>query len=103
VNVESPLITEIELVIVAVVYAAAGLAFIQAWLLREAAVRAWRKAIGGQFDKRQRKFATNLEIDRARLPPEAQKKLIDSRRVLIAGSLVLAAALALNLYVMRPR
>ncbi|NWG54550.1 MAG: hypothetical protein HXY28_12585 [Hydrogenophilaceae bacterium] len=99
----SPLITEIELVIVAIVYAAAGLAFVQAFLLRRAAVREWRRAIGGRFDKRQHKFATELEIDRARLPPEAQKKLLDSRRVLVAASLVLMAALALNLYVMRPR
>jgi len=98
-----PLITEIELVIVAVIYAAAGLAFIQAFLLRRAAVREWRKTIGGAFDKRQHKFATELEIDRARLPPEAQKRLMESRRVLLAGSVVLAIALALNLYVMRTR
>ncbi|MBI1185923.1 MAG: hypothetical protein GC206_01035 [Alphaproteobacteria bacterium] len=98
-----PLITEIELVIVAIIYAAAGLAFVQAFLLRRAAVRAWRKSIGGAFDKRQHRFATELEIDRARLPPEAQRKLMDSRRVLVAASLALAVALALNLYVMRSR
>lgn len=96
-----PLLTDIELLIVAVIYAAGGVAFIMSFLLRRAAVREWRKAIGGEFDKRQHKFATELEIDRARLPPAAQKKLTDSRRALLAGSIVLGIALLINIYVMR--
>lgn len=97
------LLTEIELLIVTLIYAGAGVAFIRSYLLRRAAVRAWRQSIGGPFDKRQHKFATELEIDRARLPPDAAKKLTESRRVLVAGAAALGVALLLNLYVMRPR
>jgi hypothetical protein len=93
----------VELVILAVIYAAAGVAFVRAFLLRREAVRAWRKAIGGRFDPRQHKFATELDLDRARLPPEAARKLAESRRVMLAGAAALGIALALNFWVLRPR
>ena len=92
-----------ELVILAVIYAGAGVAFIRAFLLRRAAVRAWRKAIGGSFDARQHKFATELDLDRARLPPEAASKLAESRRAIVAGAAALGIALLLNVWVLRPR
>jgi hypothetical protein len=96
-------LTAAELVILALIYAVAGAAFVRAALLRREAVAAWRAALGGTFDTRQHKFATELEIDRARLPPAAAKKLLESRRVLVAASVALLIALAINFYVMRPR
>ncbi|MGE0830143.1 MAG: hypothetical protein AB7O04_12440 [Hyphomonadaceae bacterium] len=98
-----PLIIEMELVVLAVIYFGAGIAFVRAILLRRAAVREWRKAIGGEFDARAHRFATELELDRARLPPEAARKLLESRRVLVAGSIALFIALVLNFWVLRPR
>jgi hypothetical protein len=98
-----PLAIGLELVVLAAIYAGAGVAFIRAFLLRREAVRAWRKAIGGSFDARQHKFATELDLDRARLPPEAARKLAESRRVLLAGAAALSIALLLNFWVLRPR
>ncbi len=94
---------EAELIVLAAIYFAAGLAMIRAILLRREAVAAWRRAVGGEFDPRAHRFATELELDRARLPPEAARKLIESRRVLIAGIGALAVAFALNVFVLRPR
>ena len=62
------------------------LAMVQAIVLRHQAVVAWREALGATFDANQRKFATYLELDRARLPREAAAKLKDSRRALLAGA-----------------
>ncbi|MBL8550698.1 MAG: hypothetical protein JNJ73_12010 [Hyphomonadaceae bacterium] len=94
---------EAELVILALIYAGAGVAFVRAVILRREAVAAWRQAAGGTFDKRQHKFITDLDLDRARLPPLAARKLIESRRVLVAGSAALMIALLLNFLVLRPR
>ncbi|MET0182218.1 MAG: hypothetical protein ABW199_04960 [Caulobacterales bacterium] len=96
-------IVEIELVILALVYAGAGAAMIRAVFLRRDAVNEWRKAVGGEFDKRAHRFATELELDRAKLPPRAALKLLQSRRVLVAGIGALAIALFLNFLVLRPR
>ena len=94
---------EIELIILACVYFGAGVAMVRAILLRQAAVRAWRASIGGQFDRKQHRFATDLDLDRAKLPPEARAKLIESRRVLLAGFGALFAAVVMNFFVLRPR
>ena len=94
---------EIELLILAVIYAAAGVAIIRAVMLRREALKAWREAIHGQFDQHQHRFATELDLDRARLPPEAARKLMESRRVLLAAFSALAVAMALNVFVLRPR
>ncbi len=97
------MIVEIELLIVALIYAGAGVAMVRAIFLRRAALKAWRAAIGGQFDKRQHRFATELDLDRARLPPEAARKLFESRRVLAAGAGALGVAIILNFFVLRQR
>lgn len=97
------MITQIELAILALVYAGAGAAMIRAIFLRREAIAAWRRAIGGEFDRKQHRFATELDLDRAKLPPEAARKLMESRRVLVAAFAALAAALALNFFVLRPR
>jgi hypothetical protein len=76
----------IEFAIVGVIFIGASIAMVRAILLRYEAVAAWRKAIGANYDSAQRKFATYLELDRARLPPEALAKLKDSRRALLAGA-----------------
>lgn len=94
---------EIELIIMALIYAGAGVAIIRAIFLRREAVQAWRAAIGGDFDRRQHRFATELELDRARLPPEAARKLLESRRALLAGVSALGVALLVNFFVLRPR
>jgi hypothetical protein len=85
------------------IYAGAGVAFVRAVILRREALAAWREAVGGSFDTGQRRFITDLDLDRARLPPGAARKLIESRRVLVAGSLALMIALFLNFLVLRPR
>jgi hypothetical protein len=76
----------IEFAIVGVIFAGASAAMVRSVLLRHEAVAAWRKALGRNYDAAQRKFATYLELDRARLPPEALSKLRDSRRALLAGA-----------------
>ncbi len=93
---------EIELVILAFVYAGAGAAMIRAILLRRQAIAAWRRAAGGVFDRSAHRFANELEIDRApRLPAEARRKLFESRRVLAIGFGALLLALVLNFVVLR--
>jgi hypothetical protein len=92
---------QIELIILAFIYAGAGVAMIRAIFLRREAVSAWRNAIGGEFDRRQHRFATELDLDRARLPPEAARKLFESRRVLLAGIGALGIAMLLNAFVLR--
>ncbi len=77
----------IEFAIVAAIFIGASVAMVRAILLRHEAVIAWRKALGKNYDASQRRFATYLELDRARLPPEASAKLKDSRRALLAGAL----------------
>jgi hypothetical protein len=96
-------VIEAELVLLALIYAGAGAAFVRAVILRREAVAAWRAAVGGEFDARQHKFATELDLDRARLPPMAARKLFESRRVLVAGGVALVIALALNAFVLRQR
>jgi hypothetical protein len=86
----------IEYLIVAMIFIGAAAAMVRAVLLRREAVSAWRAAVGGKFDARQRRFVTDLDLDRARLPPAALRKLTESRRALIAGALVgLIGALAM--------
>ncbi|MGE0044610.1 MAG: hypothetical protein AB7J28_09080 [Hyphomonadaceae bacterium] len=102
-NQEPQFLVEMELVVLAVIYFGAALAFIRAYLLRREAVRAWRAAVGGNFDRGAHRFANELELDRARLPPEARAKLLESRRVLLAGTAALAIAMLLNFFVLRAR
>jgi hypothetical protein len=88
------------LVILALVYAGAGVAMVRAILLRHEALRAWRQAAGA-FDRVQHKFTAELDLDRARLPPPARAKLMQSRRVLAAGFGALILAILLNVFVLR--
>jgi hypothetical protein len=85
----------LEFAIVGLIFVGASAAMVWAIVLRHEAVQEWRKSIGGTFDGRQRKFATYLDLDRARLPPAALKKLAESQRALLAGSLVGLVALGL--------
>ena len=80
--------TAIEFAIVGLIFVGASAAMVRAILLRHEAVAAWRRAIGTNFDAGQRRFATYLELDKARLPPEAQAKLRESQRALLAGGIV---------------
>lgn len=80
------MIPTVEFAIVGLIFVGASAAMVQAIVLRHEAVIAWRKALGATFDANQRKFATYLELDRAKLPPEAAAKLRDSRRALLAGA-----------------
>jgi len=93
-------VIEIELIILALVYAGAGVAMVRAILLRHEALRAWRE-IAGPFDRAQHTFTTELDLDRARLPAPARQKLLESRRVLVAGFGALLLAIALNVLVLR--
>ena len=76
----------LEFVIVGLMFIGASAAMVRAILLRYEAVTAWRKSLGGVFDAKQRKFATYLDLDRARLPPEARKKLMQSQQALLTGA-----------------
>lgn len=80
------MIVTIEFAIVGLIFIGAAVAMVQAIVLRHQAVIAWREALGATFDASQRKFATYLELDRAKLPPAAAAKLKDSRRALLAGA-----------------
>lgn len=93
-------VVEIELLILALIYAGAGVAMVRAIFLRREAVAAWRRAAGGVFDHKTQHLANELEIDRARLPPEAARKLFESRRVLAAGFGALLLAIVLNFIVL---
>lgn len=93
---------EIELIILAAIYAGAGVAMVRAILLRREALAAWRRDAGGVFDHRVQRLANELEIDRApKLPPEAKRKLFQSRRVLAVGFGALLLAIVLNVVVLR--
>jgi hypothetical protein len=78
----------IEFAIVGLIFIGASAAMVRSILLRYEAVAAWRKAIGANFDASQRRFVTYLDLDRARLPPEARAKLQESQRALFAGGIV---------------
>jgi hypothetical protein len=93
-------VVEIELVILAFIYAGAGVAMVRAVLLRHAALRAWRSE-AGVFDRGQHRFTTELDLDRARLPATAREKLMASRRVLSAGFGALLLAIVLSFFVLR--
>jgi hypothetical protein len=80
-------IVTLEFAIVGLIFIGASVAMVQAIILRHQAVTAWRQALGATFDAKQRKVASYLELDRAKLPPEAAAKLKDSRRALLAGAL----------------
>lgn len=89
----------LEFAIVGLIFVGASAAMVRAILLRYEAVAAWRKAIGASFDAKQRRFATYLDLDRARLPPEAQKKFRESQRALLAGGVVGILAAVLLIWV----
>jgi hypothetical protein len=82
------------------VYVGLGAGFVRAVFQRREAVMIWRAAVGGAFDGHQGRFATELDLDRATLPPRAQLLLRESRRVVFGCSLVLLALLALQLWMM---
>jgi hypothetical protein len=92
-------VSTIEFAIVGLIFVGASAAMVRAVLLRHEAVAAWRRAIGANFDASQRRFATYLELDRARLPPEAQAKLRESQRALFAGGIVGIVAAVLLVWV----
>lgn len=95
-------VVEIELLILALIYAGAGVAMVRAMFLRREALAAWRRDAGGVFDHRVQRLANELEIDRApRLPLEAKRKLFESRRVMAAGFGALLLAIVLNVLVLR--
>ncbi|HWA22850.1 MAG TPA: hypothetical protein VG735_10685 [Caulobacterales bacterium] len=89
----------IEFAIVGLIFVGASAAMVRAVLLRHEAVAAWRRAIGANFDASQHRFATYLDLDRARLPPEAQAKLRESHRALFAGGIVGIVAAVLLVWV----
>jgi hypothetical protein len=92
-------VSTIEFAIVGLIFVGASAAMVRAILLRHEAVAAWRRAIGASFDADQHRFATYLDLDRARLPPEARAKLQESQRALFAGGIVGIIAAILLLWV----
>ena len=89
----------LEFAIVGLIFVGASVAMVRAVLLRHEAVAAWRKAIGTSFDASQHRFVTYLDLDRARLPPEAREKLRESQRALLAGGVVGIIAAVLLVWV----
>lgn len=79
-----------------VIYTGLGVLFVKAALERRAAAQLWREANGGPFDFKQRKFTTELELDRAKLPPAAQRELQHARRDLGFALMLLPVALAIQ-------
>jgi hypothetical protein len=81
-------------------YVGLGIEMLRALFKRRDALSAWRAAVGGDFDKGQRRFVTSLDLDHARLPKDAVRLLQQSRRTLALCSVVLVALLALQLLIM---
>ncbi|MFZ4120911.1 MAG: hypothetical protein ACOYKM_04535 [Caulobacterales bacterium] len=79
-----------------VIFGGVGVLMVKAALERRAAVSRWRAAVGGDYDKAQRCFVTELELDRRRLPPEAARLLRTSRANYAFGLGLMAFALVLQ-------
>lgn len=79
-----------------VIYSGVGVLMLKAALDRRRAVARWRAAVGGDFDKTQRCFVTELELDRRRLPPEAERLLRLSRVSLSFGLGMVGLALTVQ-------
>ena len=81
-------------------YVGLGIEMLRAIFKRRSALALWRQSVGGGYDKAQRRFVTNLDLDRARLPRAADDLMQQSRRTLAVCCVVLAALLALHLLIM---
>ncbi len=78
------------------IYGGLGVLFVKSALERRAAVQLWREANGGPFDFKQRKFTTELELDRAQLPPAAAQMLRHARRDMGFALALLPVALTIQ-------
>lgn len=81
-------------------YVLLGIEMVRAVFLRRAAVSAWRESNGGAFDTHQRRFVTDLDLDRAKLPPASVALLHRSRRMIVIASCLTVALLAAQLVMM---
>jgi hypothetical protein len=87
----------LRLALLGVTYAGLGILFVKSHLERRAAVHLWRQALGGSYDHKQRRFATELELDRAKLPKSAAHQLRLSRQDMGFALMVLPVALTIQL------
>jgi hypothetical protein len=78
------------------IYTGLGLLLVKSALERRAAAQLWREANGGPFDFKQKKFTTELELDRAKLPPAAARELQHARRDLGFALMLLPLALTIQ-------
>ena len=78
------------------IYAGLGALAVKSAYERREAARLWREAVGGGYDFAQKRFAVELELDRARLPPKAARMLHLSRRDMGLVLLLLPVALIIQ-------
>lgn len=81
-------------------YVGLGAMMIQSWLKRRSAVEAWRRAAGGAFDRKQKRFVTDLDLDHATLPDDARALLRESRNGFLIALSALMGLLGLQLFLM---
>jgi hypothetical protein len=78
------------------IYAGLGTMAVKAALERREAARLWRDAVGGPYDFKQKRFAVELELDRAVLPDKARRMLLLARRDMGFVLLLLPVALTIQ-------
>lgn len=81
-------------------FAGLGVEMVRAILQRRKAIALWRDAVGGGFDAREHRFVTDLDLDRANLPPDARAMLQRSRRSLMVCLIAMAVLLAVQMIVL---
>lgn len=77
-----------------------GVEMVRAIFQRRRAIALWRSSVGGGYDARQHRFVTDLDLDRADLPPDARALLLRSRRSLLACLIAMAVLMAVQVFVM---
>jgi hypothetical protein len=81
-------------------YLGLGIVMVQATFKRRAAIQAWRESAKGEFDPVQRRFVTDIDLDRAALPPQARKLLLESRRDIAIATGAVLVLLCVQLFLM---